>query len=272
VILGLLVRYGTARYPRGTEDGIAAFRAFAGVRPHRLVVVDNAIAPDTRRPLGDGVELRGGDNAVREFTAWDAALRDQLDALRADDVVVLATDALRQADADHLDAIARDAADLVAEWPVAYGHLDAFPHPIVVRGLPLASWVRSSFVAVNVAVLRSVLPLAAIGRADLFHDLDDPMSLKEFIVPPSYRDLLLDWLRGRELAGGHRYHAGRELHERSVEDFQTKAACIVNEHLLSARLVARGIRLVDFEWWARSAVSVNRELADTAEQLAWRGR
>jgi hypothetical protein len=265
VILGLLVRYGTERYPRGTDDGIAAFRAFAGPRPQELVVVDNAVAPDTRRPLGADVVLQGGDNTVREFTAWDRALGERLEALRPSDTVVLITDALRQADAEHLDAIAEDAADLVAEWPVAYGHLDALPHPIVVRGLPVEGWMRSSFVAMNATVLRSVLPLAEIRPADLFRDPDDPLSFEPNIVPPSYERLLVDWLRGAELEGGHRYHAGRELHERSVADFQTKAACIVNEHFLSARLVARGVRLVDLDWWERSEVSVNHELADGGE-------
>ena len=272
MILGLLVRYGTKRYPQGTEDGIRAFRAFAGRREHELVVLDNAIAPDTRRSLGPGVQLEGADNTVREFTAWDRALGERLDALRPDDVVVLITDALRQADADHLDEIAGDAADLVAEWPAAYGRLDAFPEPIVVRGLPLSGWLRSSFVAMSAHVLRTVLPLAEIRPADLFHSPDDPLSFKDSVVPPGYEAILTDWLQGNELVGGARYHAGKVIEQRSVGDFQVKASCVVNEHLLSARLVARGIRLVDLEWWRHSEVSVNRELADLGEQLAWRGR
>ena len=272
MILGLLVRYGTQRYPRGTEDGIAAFRAFAGDRPQELVVIDNAVPPGTRVDLGGGVRLRDGDNRVREFTAWDRVLGERLDGLRASDVVVLMTDALRQADAEHLEAIADDAADLVAEWPVAYGRMDAFPHPIIVRGLRLDGWLRSSFVALNVGVLRTVLPLAEVHRRNLFHSLEEATSFKDAIVPPMYEEILVDWLRGREIEGGFRYHGGRELHQRSVADFQVKAACVVNESLLSARLLARGVRLVDLEWWVRSEVSPNRELADMGEQLAWRRR
>ena len=47
MILGLLVRYGTERYPQGTADGIDAFGRLAGGQPNELVVIDNAL------PAGD---------------------------------------------------------------------------------------------------------------------------------------------------------------------------------------------------------------------------
>ena len=99
---------------------------------------------------------------MREFTAWDRLLAERLPHLRDDDIVVLITDALRQADADHLDAISPTALDLLSEWPTAYGHLDALPTPVVIRGLSMAQCLRSSFLALSTYALRCVLPLATV--------------------------------------------------------------------------------------------------------------
>ena len=272
MILGLLVRYGTDRYPTGTADGIAAFRRLAAGRESELVVIDNALSASAHGVVEPGVPLRGGDNAVREFTAWDLLLTERLPGLRDDDIVVLITDALRQADADHLDAISPTALDLLSEWPTAYGHLDALPSPVVIRGLGMAAYLRSSFLALSAYAVRSVLPLATVRPESLFRSTDDPLSFYDHVTPTLYREMLTDWVRGRPLSTGFRYHAGRDLHERSTEDFQAKCACVVDEHLLSARLVARGIQLVDMEWWTQQDVSIHHEIADPGEQLAWRRR
>ena len=272
MILGLLVRYGTDRYPQGTTDAIDAFRRLAGGRPSELVVIDNALPAGDHGVIEPGIVLRGGDNAVREFTAWDLLLAERLPHLRDDDVVALMTDALRQADADHLDAISPTAVDLLSEWPAAYGHLDALPTPVVSRGLGMAQWLRSSVVALSAHALRCVLPLATVRPESLFASPDDPMSFYDHVAPLPYRDMLADWVRGRALSSGFRYHAGRDLHERSTADFQVKCACVVDEHLLSARLVVRGFQLVDLEWWTEHEVSIHHEIADPGEQLAWRAR
>lgn len=272
MILGLLVRYGTERYPQGTADGIDAFGRLAGGQPNELVVIDNALPAGDHGSVEPGIALRGGDNAVREFTAWDRLLAERLPHLRDDDIVVLITDALRQADADHLDAISPTALDLLSEWPTAYGHLDALPTPVVIRGLSMAQYLRSSFLALSAYALRCVLPLATVRPESLFRSPYDPMSFYDHVTPALYRDMLADWVRGRALSSGFRYHAGRDLHERSTADFQVKCACVVDEHLLSARLVARGFSLVDLEWWTEHDVSIHHEIADPGEQLAWRAR
>lgn len=254
MILALVLRFGTARYPRGTAQGIEAVRAFAGSRPTEIVVIDNALAPDARFVAGENLTVRGGDNEVREFTGWDAVLAERLHALRDDDLVVLVTDALRQGDVDHLDAISADAADHVSARSLAYGHLDAYGRPVELFGLSTPAWLRTSFVALSARTLRGLGPLTAVRPQHVFSSPDEPLSFVDG-VPAVYRRDVTSWITGGALEGGHRYHSGLALSERATADFQVKATCIVNEHLLSARLVARGVRLLDMEWWSQRDVA-----------------
>lgn len=266
MIVGLVVRYGQDRYPAGTADAIAAIRRFAGSREHEIVVIDNSWAAGRRLTLEPGVRVRSGDNALREFTAWDCVLRELVERFAPDDVVVLVTDALRQGDAAHLDGISGDAPAFVGEWPAAYGHLDAVEHPVGLPGLTTMAWLRSSFVALSAHSLRRVLPLAEVRVEQLFSSPVEPLSFRP-VVPAAYRELLCAWLLGR--SDTLRYHRARALHERSVHDFQVKAACIVNEHALSARLARTGVSLFDLDWWRCHDGVANAEAAALDRQLAW---
>ena len=264
MILGIVVRYGTATYPRGTRDGIDAIRSLAGRRSTTIVVVDNALPPEHEQSDGPNVTIRGGDNAVREFTAWDRELARHLDGLDADDVVVLVTDALSQGDAGHLRHLTPDAADLVAEWGVAYGHLDAFAEPVGIAGLAGTAWLRTSCIALSGRVVRRLMPLTTFRPEDLFVSPEDRAGFRE-VVPPAYGELLTRWLGG-STTGPHRYHAAGT---RSIADFQVKCTCIANEHALSARLQLAGVPLVDMAWWDESDESTTRTLASAEDQLAW---
>ena len=84
--------------------------------------------------------------------------------------------------------------------------------------------------------------------------------------------MLADWVRGRALSSGFRYHAGRDLHERSIEDFQVSAPAWSTSTCSAPGSWPAGSRSSTSSGGLEHDVSIHHEIADPGEQLAWRAR
>lgn len=256
----VFLRYGNTHHARA----MAALRenilapVFDRV-PTDVVVVDNAEPPEQVSCTPEGFVLIGGDNRQREFSGWEKGLdwlvcRD----FSPEDAVLLCNDTFhRNFDLDYLHRFGQEP---VAQWLDSgglVGHVDLYPREITLFGLPMRFWLRTSFVLARWDTLSRLLPLAvdcgeareprdapdAIFHPDpgLFFNPDGPLS-------PQYQSYLKSYLLGSPGEYEARWHTRADIPDgdaAALRRLREKAACIVREHLLSARARALGIALCD---------------------------
>lgn len=230
-----------------------------GGAPADMVVVDNALPPEQVSSTSEGFVLIGGDNRQREFSGWEKGLAwlSQRDFAPGDAVILVNDTFHRNYDVGYLERFGQEP---VPQWLAAgglVGHVDLYPREITLFGLAMRFWLRSSFVLARWETLSRLLPLAVdCGEAlepegtpgAIFHPDREKFFNPDGPLSPRYQKYLKSFLLG----GGGEYEARWHSREDGAgEDaaawrrLREKAACIVREHLLSARARALGIPLCD---------------------------
>ena len=275
-ILCLLVRHGTTAYPSALPDLDAWYDRHQLLGQRELWVIDNARPPAAPpEALGPRTQLRSGDNAAWEFSAWTRALAEARAERVTFDAVHCVTSAFRTLYTGYLADFAPWMLAYATTWNACLGHIDALTGPARTGDDPMPAWIRTAFFFLPRTVVDRCASFATWREPDrLFAGPGERDFRPEAGIPVIHARSIRDWLEGREI-GGHVWHspigAGPEENAR----FQHKAMAILNERHLSAQLVRLGVPLVDLAWLHSFAGRPLPEVpgpADLAQQLAVRRR
>jgi hypothetical protein len=281
-ILTVLARHGVDKYS-GAEEDIQGLFARQLPRVERdVIVVDNAVPGEVveRRP---DRTLLGGDNAVREFTAFDRAIAWAGPSLRSYDLVHFATSAFNTLYTSYLDRFTPAVVAAGLDVGACIGHIDCYNEPVEIRSFLSQHWIRTGFFFLRPAEVLALGTMVSIADGSEFFS-GDPSSPFRAAAPLSatYRQYILDWLTGQDIGQGVTWHSRLSLTREGLAAFEQKALSILNEHMLAIRLRQLGCPLVDVTWlsarmnrpdweggrWSRSAAGSTRWI----EQLANRDR
>jgi hypothetical protein len=251
-VLVLFVRHGTDKYrdALGELDRLYERRAPGLIRT--TVVIDNAKPAGWREDLGSDRVLVGGDNKRWEFSGWQRGIETIGTDVRTYDVVHLVTSAFRTLYVDYLERFSVRIVEVVAERPVAAGHVDYYPYPVRLGTFVSRHWLRSSFCLINTSELLRLRTLVSLDDpAGLFSETGDWPFAEPAPLSHGYQKLIHQWLTtDRGTGQGTTWHSRFDLTDATRSYFQEKTVAILNEHLLSIRMRAQGTRVLDFTYLA----------------------
>jgi hypothetical protein len=275
-ILTVLVRYGTEQYPTAEEDIAALFtRQLPGVE-RDLLVVDNALPAGTVT-RSTGRTLLGGNNRVREFTAFDRGVEFAGDVLESYDFVHLATSAFNTLYTGYLERFSRPVLDAALAQPICLGHIDCYNEPIRLDAFVSQHWIRTGFFFLTPPVVRALGSFVSIADGREFFSGDPSRPFRaDAPLSDRYQRYIVDWLTGGDVGQGVTWHSRLSLTAEGLAAFEQKTLCILNEQMLGIRLRAQGCPLVDVTWLARRVAEHSTEAGlwhtPWRQQLAGRDR
>jgi hypothetical protein len=247
-VLSIFVRTGTTKYATAEDELCEIFRRQLPGIEHDRLIVDTALPP-CEIERSPGRVVIGGDNAAREFSAFDSGVAFVGAALWNYDLVNLTTAAFRQMYVDYLERFRPDVLEAIAGRPVCVGHIDCYNEPVRVLGCTSQHWLRSCFLLLPPAELKILGSLVSTrGEEGWFSgDPADPFR-RDAPLSDTYRRNISDWLLGRDIGQGVTWHSAFTLDPSTLSLFEQKALAILNEHLLGIRLRAGGCRTIDVTW------------------------
>ena len=275
-ILTILVRYGVEHYPAAEKEIAALFeRQLPGI--HRdVIVVDNALPREAGARL-HGTTLVGGDNRVREFTAFDRAIEHAGADLSGYDFIHLATSAFNTLYTHYLERFTFPVLRAAAGRTICLGHIDCYNEPVGLGAFVSQHWMRTCFFFLPAAAVRMLGSFVSLAdRAAFFSG--DPSNPFRSNAPISerYQRYIIDWLRGADVGQGVIWHSRLELSPEGLAAFEQKALCILNEQMLGIRLRELGCPLVDVTWLSTRVGDVSADAipwhTPWQQQLAGRDR
>ncbi len=267
-VLTLLARFGTATYPNADTELADIFRRQMPGVDRTVVIVDNALPCGVAHQSNAGFVI-GGDNSAREFSAFDRAIEFVGSDIWSYDLVHFATSAFNQLHVAYLDRFDTDLLDALADRSVCAGHLDCYNEPIEVLTYHSQHWVRSCFFFLpptEVKALGSFVSVADGGQ--FFSGNPDEPFLADAPINRRYRDYITEWLIGRDIGQGVKWHSSFALTPQTLPEFEQKARAILNEQLLGIRLRALGCHLVDVTWL--STMLQHKQTSEISWTTPWR--
>jgi hypothetical protein len=247
-VLTIFVRTGTVKFATAEDELALLFRRQLSGVSRDVVVVDTALRPGEVERQSGRVVI-GGDNAAREFSAFDSGLAFVGEDLGSYDLVNLTTAAFRQLYADYLERFTPAVLSAASVRPVCVGHIDCYNEPIRVRGCISQHWVRTSCVFLAPTELQILGSLVSERERSVFFSGDPSGPFRQDApLSPAYQRFISDWLTGKDIGQGVTWHSRLELNQENLPEFERKALAILNEHLFALRLRAAGCRIVDVTW------------------------
>ena|SRR5215213_106624 len=262
-VLTLLAQHGTERYANARELLLEMMHNNMPDTRQHIVVVDNSLDSDVRKVDGEGIEIIGASNNDWEFSAWDIGIDYVRPMLENFDLVLLATSAFNRYDPKHLSLIG----DAMLRWqvgkPVALGHIDFFNDPVECLNTTLQAWLRSSFILAPPELLTQLGSLVSIeGSVPLFSGHAHAPFSEDAPISRNYQRYLLGWLTGHGTDQGIEWHSRFDLNSESLPLFESKAKAILNEQMMTQRLVSCGCKIADISWLAGKLRSDPKALLD----------
>jgi hypothetical protein len=250
-VLTILVRFGTERYPRAEQEIDDIFSRQMPEIERTVVVVDNALPTGFQEGHGRRVVI-GGDNRAREFSGLDQAVRHIGNDIWQYDLVHFATEAFNTLYVDYLVRFDTALLKAMAGRPVCVGHIDCYNTPVEILGFRTQHWIRTCFFFMSPIEARALGSLVTLRDRHRFFSGDPAAPFRsDAPISESYRKYLIDWITGRDIGQGTKWHSAFTLTPETLASFEIKAMCsIMNEHLLGVRLRAMGCNLVDVTWLA----------------------
>jgi hypothetical protein len=247
-VLTILVRHGGDKYPDAEERLSLLFRNQLP-RIHRDTVIVDTALPSGEHERRPGRVLIGGDNSSREFSGFQAGLSHVGTQIAEYDLVNLATSAFRQLYTAYLERFNDEVLDAICDRPVCLGHIDCYNEGIEVLGHASQHWVRTACLFLRPFHIKMLGSVVSTGnRIQWFSgNFREPFSA-EAPLSTTYRRFIVDWLTGRDIGQGVKWHSPIDASPHAVEQFEGKAMAIINEHMLSIRLRAAGCRTIDVTW------------------------
>lgn len=249
-ILTLFLQYGAETYPDAERDLNAVFaRCLPGVE-RKTIIIDNALPPQFAEHR-IGRLVIGGDNTFGEFSAWGKAVAFLGAEIWDYDFVHLATSAFNTLYVKYLGRFTPEMFAAIACRPVCLGHIDCFNQPVRLLSFHSQHWIRSCFFFLRPVDLRALGSLVSVPEpgAIFSGDPEQPF-LRDAPVSSNCRENILGWLTGRDIGQGTTWHSSFALTTDTLPNFERKTLAIMNEHLLSIRLRALNVKLIDTTWLA----------------------
>jgi hypothetical protein len=249
-ILTILARYGVEHYSAAEEEIAALFeRQLPGI--HRdVIVVDNALPRETAW-RSQSTTLVGGDNRVREFTAFDRAIEHAGADLPGYDFIHLATSAFNTLYTSYLERFTFPVLSAAAGRTVCLGHIDCYNEPVRLGAFVSQHWIRTCFFFLPAAVVRMLGSFVSLADPSAFFSGDPANPFRsDAPIGERYQRYIIDWLTGADVGQGVTWHSRLELTPEGLAAFEQKALCILNEQMLGIRLRELGCPLVDVTWLA----------------------
>jgi hypothetical protein len=267
-VLTLFVRFGTEKYPAAEAEVAAIFERQMPDVDRTVVVVDNALPPGIAESSPGRVVI-GGDNTLREFSAFEQGLRHVGTGIWRYDLIHFATEAFNTLYVEYLTRFDSRLLGAAVARPVCVGHVDCYNAPVTILGFRSQHWIRSCFFFLNpadVALLGNVATVRDGARffsgspADPFR-ADAPLC-------EVYRNYITDWLTGQDIGQGVSWHSRLAPSEATLSTFEAKATAIINEQMLGVRLRAQGCRTIDVTWL--STMLARHNGSDVPWKAHWR--
>ncbi len=253
-VLTLMARHGTEKYPTAWQDLRAMFADQMPDVAHRMLVIDNSLPVGHGSDLDCGVELIGASNDDWEFSAWDRGINHTGAKLHHYDLVHLATSAFAASASDHLKLMDGGLLRSLLDLQGALGRIDCHGEAISIFGIPSQAWLRSSFILMHPRQLSGLGSLVSVGRnAPIFSGNPRQPFRDDAAISQGYQQFLLRWLTGDGTGKGPVWHSRFDLTPETLPFFESKARAILNEQMLTNRLLANGCAPVDVTWLAEKA-------------------
>jgi len=185
-----------------------------------------------------------GDNTSYEFSGWQVGI-DNAEPLP---VWLFANDRYETVDYPYAKLLTSRVLEFVRRERAAVGKLDAFPIPVISRGLVVSPWLRTAFFLISSEALDATGGLVSVDEPDVAswgRCGEDDRQLYVPGVSPRHLAYILGFLTNIPAAG---YDAAwyRKLDvEADLAEVLRKVRSILNEQFLSARVVAAGGALLD---------------------------
>jgi hypothetical protein len=248
-----------------------------------LVIVDNAMSSGEERYTGHGfddIRVIAGDNANREFSAWDAGVKDVLSRSSEEpDVWFFTNDTVATHHGWSKQRVNRFCTE--AEWlsahagPWMLGEVTNCAKPEQTPLGPIIQWVSTYAFAMN-GNLRQGLGTLCPGAElldSIVHDSYEPAhKLLRDDFPNDYFAGALVWLvadqqqaneRARKYAWSHPWHNASTLNAETFPSLRGKARCVLSETFLTQRARKLGADL----WSPYTATTGRDRLRRTAQYM-----
>ncbi len=268
----IFVQYDRGKYPLALERLVGLLVGLESL-DFKIVVVDNANPGFWQHQLSDHVVQIGGDNSAWEFSAFDQGVEYFAQEGRQAAVYAFVTDAFQAYGDDYLDLLDESTLRYCLELKACLGWVDSFMHDLSAYGYRYRDWIRTSFFFLPAHLLPEIKPLATpLEPERIFGPRAEAPFLESAPLNTTLRERLLAWLApdAAEVALEEVWHSQMMLTDESFEFFKAKAAAILREHLLSARLQALSIPCYDFRLIRRLAeASVDASKLSKREKKDW---
>ncbi len=247
-VLSIIARYGLEQYA-GAEQEVSAIVARQLPELRRdVIVVDNALPPETVERIGGGTVL-GADNRNREFTAFDRAIAWAGPSLSEYDLVHLVTSAFNTLYTGYLERFNMPVLNAIVGRPACLGHIDCYNEPVRLGSFVSQHWIRTCFFFLAPAHVRALGSFVSVADGfDYFSGDPSAPFRPDAPISATYRRYIIDWLTGQDIGQGVAWHSSLPLTPESLATFELKALSILNEHMLGIRLRALGCPLIDVTW------------------------
>ena len=250
-ILSILVRYNTTKYPDALQQ-LINWQKNLEARCD-TIVVDNSITSECTQEIQKDVVLIRGDNSFWEFSAWDKGISYVANRLYNYDLVNFVSESFYQSLKIFrcLELMSSPILEKIINENIALGHIDAFPEPVTICNYVSRIWLCTAHFLLSpstVDKLKSINSLS--GNEHIFSGNINYPFCSDAIIDSAYQEYLVGWLTGSNKKPWplFNYHSKKSLNQKSLKLFQQKTTAIINEHLLTIRLLKLRCTIVDALW------------------------
>lgn len=250
-VISLFARSGTESYSHSLARYQRFFRSRFPGALHEIIVIDNTLPPEMERKLPDNVILTGSAGMFWEFSSWSEGLERYRGKIETHDLVAFATSAFENEPNDYLNQFNMEAMDFAAQRGCALGYINASPWfgNYDVDGMEVLDYLRTSFLMMAPALAYRIGSFISKDDPELIFSANPEQPfLPECNISEDYQERIRSWLCGGSKRFTARWHGCFTLTEATMTLFIAKGMAIINESMLSARLRASGIPLVDIFW------------------------
>lgn len=193
-----------------------------------------------------------GNNEVREFSGWREGIHQAIADGNRPDVWIMINDRYYASDYPFMRRINPATLYVVYRSKGLAGLLDRYPAPVYSFGMQIWKWIRTSLWVIAADTLDLIGgSVCCVGHSDMGSIFEEPYREDRFPfrdegpVDRLHGDYLLDFLSSAsstDYVG--KWYRCFELSGETWGEFQSKVLSILNEQLLSARVLEQGLPLI----------------------------
>lgn len=222
---------------------------------HRRIRINNGIQKSEATSLPPRETYLEGNNAQREFSGWEKALRIYGQEFEADDWIILANDTWdKPHNRKYFEFINwSDIQKAAIKRPVIAGIVDRSYHPLAFSDLITDRWIRSCLVFIKWKDLKTLQPLndLRLEAEQIFANSGPDLFRPWSPMHSSTKEWIESWLLHQHNAIPSMTEkwdkAAEEINDNNRLFFQGKATAILLEIRLSAIAQKNGIHFIDFK-------------------------